>query len=52
MTIGHRIAELNQAVNYTPQQKNQTLTEHKIAQSNILLIEDQTVNQTVNYSQL
>ena len=31
---------------YTPQQMNQTLTEHHIAQYNILLIEDQTVNQT------
>ena len=45
-TIGHRIAELNQAVNETPQQMNQTLTEHHIEQYNILLIEDQTVNQT------
>ena len=39
-------AELNQAVNWTPQQMNQTFTEHHIAQYNILLIEDQTVNQT------
>ena len=31
---------------------NQTLTEHHIAQYNILLIEDRTVNQTVNYNQL
>ena len=31
---------------------NQTLTEHHIAQYNILLIEDQTVNQTVNYNQI
>ena len=45
-TIGHRIAELNQAVKSAPQQMNQTLTEHHIAQYNILLIEDQTVNQT------
>ena len=46
VTIGHRIAELNQGVNLTPQQMNQTLTKHHIAQYNILLIEDQTVNQT------
>ena len=46
MTIGHRIAELDQAANWTPQLMNQTLTEHRIAQYNILLIEDQTVNQT------
>ena len=52
MKIGHRIAYLNQEVNKTPQQMNQTLTEHHIAQYNILVIEDQTVNQTVNYSQL
>ena len=45
-SIEHCIAELNQAVNYTPQQMNQTLTEHHIAQYSILLIEDQTVNQT------
>ena len=31
---------------------NQMLTEHHIAQYNILLIEDQTVNQTVNYNQI
>ena len=31
---------------------NQTLTEHHIAQYNILLIEDQIVNQTVNYTRL
>ena len=31
---------------------NQTLTEHHIAQYNILLIEDQTVNQTKNAEQL
>ena len=39
-------AELNQVVNKTPQQMIQTLTKHHIAQYNILLIEDQTVNQT------
>ena len=31
---------------------NQTLTEHHIAQYNILLIEDQTVNQTKHAEQL
>ena len=31
---------------------NQTLTEHHIAQYNILLIEDQTVNQTKHAYQL
>ena len=39
-------AELNQTVNWAPQQMNQTLTEPHIAQYNILLIEDQIVNQT------
>ena len=51
-TNENHIAELNQTVKWTTDQMNQTLTEHHIAQYNILLIEDQTVNQTKHALQL